>query len=267
MKKLLTLTLMLTLLLLSLASCKLGGDSGDEELITPDTVWSASIDTVIVTDSAMKEIDKLVSHVNTLTGKPPAVVVTTTSPAAHEIVLDKGARPISEKAYAKLDRYVDLAAVAEEEQSAYIIYAEGGSVAIAYSDDYAKAAAINYIVANITDATYTDGGVVVSQVFKTSDFVDQQRKEEQNKAFAEIEDQLGGSATEILKMIYDLYGSELYIWLANLYDPDIGGFYYSNSARNTLGYLPDIESTVQGLRILENSGMSESFNNSWVNIT
>lgn len=266
MKKLLTLTLMLTLLLLSLASCKLGGDSGDEELITPDTVWSASIDTVIVTDSAMKEIDKLVSHVNTLTGKPPAVVVTTTSPAAHEIVLDKGARPISEKAYAKLDRYVDLASVAEEEQSAYIIYAEGGSVAIAYSDDYAKAAAINYIVANITDATYTDGGVVVSQVFKTSDFVDQQRKEEQNKAFAEIEDQLGGSATEILKMIYDLYGSELYIWLANLYDPDIGGFYYSNSARNTLGYLPDIESTVQGLRILENSGMSESFNNSWVNI-
>ena len=34
-------------------------------------------------------------------------------------------------------------------------------------------------------------------------------------------------------------------WWAGLYDPDLGGFYYANSARDTKGYLPDMESTYQ----------------------
>ena len=43
-------------------------------------------------------------------------------------------------------------------------------------------------------------------------------------------------------------------WWAGLYDPDLGGFYYANSARDTEGYLPDMESTfqiVQRLRVLD----------------
>ena len=43
-------------------------------------------------------------------------------------------------------------------------------------------------------------------------------------------------------------------WLAGLWEPEIGGFYYANSARDCEGYLPDIESTVQLLRWLENNG-------------
>ena len=34
-------------------------------------------------------------------------------------------------------------------------------------------------------------------------------------------------------------------WWAGLYDPDLGGFYYANSARDAEGYLPDLESTYQ----------------------
>ena len=34
-------------------------------------------------------------------------------------------------------------------------------------------------------------------------------------------------------------------WWAGLYDPEIGGFYYSNSARDNAGFLPDMESTYQ----------------------
>ncbi|MBR5044938.1 MAG: hypothetical protein IKX66_06265 [Clostridia bacterium] len=34
-------------------------------------------------------------------------------------------------------------------------------------------------------------------------------------------------------------------WWAGLYDPELGGFYYANSARDTEGYLPDMESTYQ----------------------
>ncbi|MBP5349982.1 MAG: hypothetical protein J6Z13_06505 [Clostridia bacterium] len=34
-------------------------------------------------------------------------------------------------------------------------------------------------------------------------------------------------------------------WWASLYDPDLGGFYYANSARDNEGFLPDMESTLQ----------------------
>ena len=39
-----------------------------------------------------------------------------------------------------------------------------------------------------------------------------------------------------IKNIYELYTDDMISWMANLYDPDTGGLYYSNSARNTIGY-------------------------------
>ena len=46
-------------------------------------------------------------------------------------------------------------------------------------------------------------------------------------------------------------------WWASLYDPDQGGFYYANSARDHEGFLPDMESTfqiVQRLRPFDPNG-------------
>ena len=51
-----------------------------------------------------------------------------------------------------------------------------------------------------------------------------------------------------------MYSDEMILWLADLYDPAIGGFYYSNSARDTVGYLPDGDSTFQVLALLQGSG-------------
>ena len=49
----------------------------------------------------------------------------------------------------------------------------------------------------------------------------------------------------------DMFGTgDLIEWAANLYDPVIGGFYYSNSARDNDGFLPDIESTKQAMEWL-----------------
>ena len=42
-------------------------------------------------------------------------------------------------------------------------------------------------------------------------------------------------------------------WLANLYDAEFGGFYFSNSARDNEGFLPDLESTLQALGFLYSS--------------
>ena len=46
-----------------------------------------------------------------------------------------------------------------------------------------------------------------------------------------------------LNSFYD--GDALLDWIAGLYDPNEGGFYYSNSARNFYPYEPDLESTSQ----------------------
>ena len=58
-------------------------------------------------------------------------------------------------------------------------------------------------------------------------------------------------AAEVYKAIKELYGffdgDAILDWLAGLYDPNEGGFYYSNSARDFYPYRPDIESTSQAL--------------------
>ena len=49
-----------------------------------------------------------------------------------------------------------------------------------------------------------------------------------------------------LERIYQLFdGEALARWFGSLYDPESGGFYYANSARDYEGFLPDMESTFQ----------------------
>ena len=52
-----------------------------------------------------------------------------------------------------------------------------------------------------------------------------------------------------------LYGMDTMSWYARLWDPTVGAFYYSNSARDYEGFGPDLESTVQGLRVVQHRGM------------
>lgn len=70
--------------------------------------------------------------------------------------------------------------------------------------------------------------------------------------------EMGGDGKEVvtaMKEHYELYGEELYLWLAGLYDAGIGGFYYSNSGRDNEPFLPDIESTEQATNLLLGSGL------------
>ncbi len=83
-------------------------------------------------------------------------------------------------------------------------------------------------------------------------------------------DKRSGNGREVvsaLKDLYTVYDTGVLAWLARLYDPKVGGFYYSNSGRDTetvtvngerFYLLPDIESTKQavcflaGHRVIEN---------------
>ena len=74
----------------------------------------------------------------------------------------------------------------------------------------------------------------------------------------ESEEKLGPVCTAALKKLYDFYGDNIYKWFARLYEPEIGAFYYSNSARDHEGFLPDIESTSQAVGFFISSGLFRS---------
>ena len=82
---------------------------------------------------------------------------------------------------------------------------------------------------------------------------------EREADFKEVEDLLGKDAADALRDHYKLFDDRYYKWMASLYDPTIGGFYYSKSAQNNDGYLPDLESTKQALAFFSNSGMTRKY--------
>lgn len=82
----------------------------------------------------------------------------------------------------------------------------------------------------------------------------------------------GGDGDAVAEAYHDYYNfHEIRIceWLARLFDPDIGGFYYSNSGRDndilvrwdgvTCKGLPDIESTYQALSFMKQTGMIRDY--------
>ena len=84
------------------------------------------------------------------------------------------------------------------------------------------------------------------------------------KRLEEEIDRRGGDGKEVIKALhehYAIYNEKLLTWLGDLYDPKIGGFYYSKSGRHTDDpkFLPDIESTNQATNILGQGGLIDSF--------
>ena len=65
----------------------------------------------------------------------------------------------------------------------------------------------------------------------------------------------GGAVVAAMKDHYKLYGDSVYLWIAGLYDKNIGGFYYSNSGRDNEPFRPDIESTNQATNFFLSSGL------------
>lgn len=79
------------------------------------------------------------------------------------------------------------------------------------------------------------------------------REEHLARAAAE----LGADSADALRELLSLYDEKLYIWLAGLWQPEIGGFYHNESGRGCENMLPDIESTGQALYFLAASGLTK----------
>ena len=233
------------------------GDGGNNSVeVQAAPIWSADITATLVYGEECNELSTLSSHIADKSGRTPETASSDLGLTDNEIVIGNVGRSISDTAYLKLDRFADFYSLEESGESAYLIYAEDGSMAIAYSDVYARYAAVKYIVENLTDPALAVEGVVACDSFNTVEFIAAEREAARDAAFAAAETEIGKEAADILRQLYDLFDEGIYTLIADLYDPEVGGFYYSTSARDAKRYLPDVESTGQALAIIDAIGLS-----------
>ena len=275
MKKLFLFTLALLLLLLpSLSACSGGADNGGAgeggsdglNEARAEEIYSAGKSCTLVYDGgASASVEALASRLTAMTGVKPTSLTSRDGERENEIVIGSCERDISKKAYRLLERTERES----EEFLRFLIYSDGFSVAIAFDEEvlgtpFAEADAIDFFIKEycVGSSLVMERGVAASEIYSIVDRqreIDKESVEEQwleaEKSLAEL---YGGESAAViiasLRELYSIYSGSAISWLADLYDPEIGGFYYSNSARNNEGFLPDLESTYQALSLLEGTG-------------
>lgn len=266
MKPKLSLLLILTLSVFLIVSCNHTKD--DSSIPEGNYLWSDKTDLTIyfTKDFSEESVINIRQYAASVTGINPKTNITDESKkstAAHALIIGKSGDEASRRAYRLLERLV----VGDAEMSGYVIYGYNGSVALAYTDNYVVDDLIEkfYELFNST-VTYFTNGVIFYEADETIKLIKRERDAHWDSGFAQLQNELPAETVTALRKLYDsLYDEQIYMWLANLYDPDTGGFYYSNSARNTEGFLPDIESTVQALVFLNQSGLLQKYDNDYKN--
>lgn len=263
--------LTVALLVLGLCSCKKKQNDNSSNIdnnVDNDVIYSPYIETSLVLGEGVNQ-DNLRLLKNTYlkhTGKELKIVSSDSEQKTHEIIVGKTSREISQKAY----RFLTVMEKSSEEHVGYVIYSDGKSVAIAFDEaQYGVRAAFTeaievFVSDYMTSSTLKcKSGVLVKSSFDSIEWQDA-RDEKSLEALwnlksEQILNKVEGNdvlAEEIMKELKDLYGfynkdQKTVKWLANLYDPVTGGFYYSNSARNNEGYSPDLESTASAIGLVK----------------
>ena len=243
MKKILWLILIVSIITLSACGEKKPDENDGDK--TPEVeqgtlIWDSMSELYVIIPhgSSWKNsfFDKFMSE----TGVSPIAYSDTKEEMEHELIIGPSERDISKEAYRLLDRNL----TEDDDATGYIIYADGGSLAIAYNCEAGRVAALNAFYSRyLLDELRLEDGPVYYDFYSLSVRADENREAKRSLAFAEIEKEHGRDLANSLRTLYSLYDSDTYIWMANLYDPETGGFYYSNTGRDNIGYLPDIEST------------------------
>ena len=181
---------------------------------------------------------------------------------AGEIVFGDTDRDITAKAKAKLEAEL---AKSSKYDTGYIIYVEAPYVAVYWMHkDMAQLAMTTFINKCVDEGKLIFAeGIAHTELYSKREF-------ELDKYWIALEATgLDENIITSLRNIFDYFdGTKLAGWCANLYDPAIegddsmGGFYYSRSARDTAGYLPDIESTSQLLGLLVSNKAFINYGNS-----
>lgn len=271
MKKILTLLMLLITSISLLCACT--PDASDKAPTNADGIfWAEGLEMYLVIEQSDENtVDKEATGIanelsrlifNRIGTSPKMTTTFIKAPGGHEVVIGRADRAVSDIAYRNLDHYVD------EGKDGYIIYSDGTSVAIAYSCDdvidMALEAFMERVIKVKNGKIVLPEGILVQNLFNINDYYDEQDALYREKQWEELEAYVnskgydGAGTVSAFKKLYSLYSDKAYIWLANLYDPVTGGFYYSVSARDTISFAPDLESTRQALDFLAYSGMVSS---------
>ncbi len=293
MKKTVLLITLLLLLAVSLVSCKLpfgqppvggtpGGDTDGTDENGENLIYNSDVDLYLVYDPEAISAEKVQEVLDNFFSMEIYIKVRSADdePAEHEIIIGNVGRAASNSAYSQLERLE----TSTDSELRYCFYSNGSSLALAYDkdrDEYCLSLALeelfkDYVKEELTLAK----GTYKKTVFDLYDYLGEIDSEKYAAQWQKLSDKYSPDVVAALRSFYSIYdGERLVTWLANLYDPSIcvckglygeeecretqwcgtGGFYYSNSARDTLGYLPDVESTLQALGMLSQLGMNNSY--------
>ncbi|MBQ8583321.1 MAG: hypothetical protein IJ488_01760 [Clostridia bacterium] len=283
MKKILTLLALLLALSFALVSCKIGdggaddgsgensgssdsgnaGNSDNSGNGSSSGTQTVSLSVCYSPEISVSDREKYNNAIQAETGINPTVISDPKNICTGTVLIGDCKTTVTDNASRRLLRSV----TADTEICHWLLYTDGSSVAIAYDNEFAIEEALDEVLSRYTSGGLFDGrsGTVKLGEFKALDFLDAKRDELREEYYAEMSKILDEDTMNSVRALYDLYGSEIFIWWANLYDPDIGGFYFSNSARDNIGFLPDIESTVQLLNGMQSSKLLSAYGNSYAN--
>ena len=181
------------------------------------------------------------------------------APGDSELVIGETNRPITATAKAALE--AEIAKANNDDQIGYVFYCDGKSLAMYWDDQFTYKLAHAYLMTEIIEKgldAFPEGAFKLETMDK-SDAKKAQEAIDRENDFAKVAELYGQDVSDALRSHYDLYDERFYIWISNLYDPGVGGFYYSNSGLATQGYLPDVESTQQAISFYQNAGMFRAY--------
>ena len=286
---------MLLLSLSLLFSCKVGngGGDGDSNQGSSDTgnsgassnaeaIISSGETLSIVSDGTVNStaLQRLADAVERITGKRPAIKSADGEKTGKEIVIGNTPRPISEKAVNAVSksfrhavRRADNYESAEKDLAVYGVYSDGSSIALAWTSDYFGESCVDYFIEKylISDSLTLSDGYIKTNVESKEKYLEERGERIKAEAWETLKAKLPKEYSEAiisaLQGYYTLCTPEMVEWLANLYDPGTGGFYFSNSARDNFNFYPDIESTYEALMLVSSTGMAEMYGGDWVAAT
>ena len=262
--------------------CDAGGEDFEDgpEPAPPGTIYSDKyLPTVIYgsgkSTNVLAAAESVRDYMESSLSLSPPLFGTDTPLSEHEIILGDSERGITATAKALLAEKLaaEKAQLSDEDAKAdlsgYLIYSDGSSVAIVWTDFQLAEAAADYFIKNyLTESSLVlEAGYEKTEFLSLTDYLEEREErifEEKWAALAAaIPEEYREEIVAEFKRLYALYDDEVVLWLASLYDTETGGFYFSESARFNEGFLPDIETTYYCLTLVGYTGMAEMFGERW----
>ena len=275
---LLTALLLLVCMVFTMSACAGTGGNGGEgtggggasvEIKEGQTYYDAGTKVVFLTDgrtSSLNASGVIMSALESMAadGFKPAIGSASNAATSYEIIVGYvPERAASVKAYELLDRIDSDSPLTE---ARYLVYANNGTVAFAYDENYySEIQVIDYIandfinryIAGKTSVLVEPGTVDsgVMDLIKEQSLID---KDMVKDLWDQVKEKYGNQAYLGMYSYYEMFSSNnITGWFANLYDPGLGGFYATATGRDEVNIFTDIQSTAEILQFIIESGMAD----------